>query len=443
MKRQRRGSNPPQYNSPPSYGTPPSYNSPPSYGTPPATPRGREVTSLHLLLIPITALVGLITWFICNSVYQSQILSMPRPALIGLMFVMLYMVLALFLIVFSNIRGTFRGIVITGDSGMGGIIAILLVGAVALFALAALFQWLYSLGDAVVVTSPTSYVFVIDDSGSMSSNDPSDARYDAIDAVLQGQSSDFPYMVYAFASDVDMIREMAPSTANISVEPSAASGGTALLTALERVMDDYDANVWDGGTAPKVILLTDGYAGDIGLFNSTQSTLDRYIDARISISTVGLGSVDESLMNTIAKTTGGVFLQVDDVTDLATTMASAGVSYSDRDLLSIRYSSNHNVLLGILRVVFLSILGTLLGGLMAVAYGFEDSTGLIVGSSIAKAVLGALLMELGTGVMGFSDTSMWCVLWILLAITIATIVQKQRVSGNERHDPGKISRNLF
>ena len=60
--------------------------------------------------------------------------------------------------------------------------------------------------------------------------------------------------------------------------------------------------------------------------------------------------------------------------------------------------------------------------MVAVAYGFQDSTLLIIVSSIVKSVLGAAIMELGTSVLGFSDKFMWLVLWMLLSITLATKV---------------------
>lgn len=127
-------------------------------------------------------------------------------------------------------------------------------------------------------------------------------------------------------------------------------------------------------------------------------------------------------MNKIAKSTGGVFIDVSDAAALSEAMNTAAREYADRDLLSTRYISSLNVLYGFLRVLFLSLLGSGLGFLVAVAYGFPDSTSLIIVSSIVKSVLGAIIMELGTSVLGFSDKFMWLILWILLSITLATKV---------------------
>ena len=135
---------------------------------------------------------------------------------------------------------------------------------------------------------------------------------------------------------------------------------------------------------------------------------------------MGLGQVDINLMNKIAKSTGGVFIDVSDVSTLSQAMKAAAREYTDRDLLSTRYIASLNGLYGFLRVLFLSLLGSGVGFLVAVAYGFQDSTSLIIVSSIVKSVLGGMIMELGTSVFGFSDKSMWLVLWILISITLAT-----------------------
>ena len=188
-------------------------------------------------------------------------------------------------------------------------------------------------------------------------------------------------------------------------------------------------------SSPKVILLTDGYATDIGLFKSINSVLKTYVKNRISISTVGLGDVDTNLMNKIAKTTGGVFIDVSDASDLGDAMTSAATQYTSRDLLSTRYTTNLNFLYALLRIIFISILGIAIGFAAAIAYGSQESSTLIFVSSAIKSIVGAILMEIGTDVIGISDKLVWFVLWILISVTIAT---KQTIY---KRDPRTPSRN--
>ena len=98
---------------------------------------------------------------------------------------------------------------------------------------------------------------------------------------------------------------------------------------------------------------------------------------------------------------------------------SAVSQTSSRDLLSARYADQGNFRLALMRVVFLFILGTGIGLLAMLVYGNEESAMLMVISSAVKALAGALVMELGTGVFGMPAKLAWLILWILIAATIA------------------------
>lgn len=270
------------------------------------------------------------------------------------------------------------------------------------------------------IVQPTSYIFVIDDSGSMKDIDPEQERYSAIKTVLQDKPEDFSFMIYSFANDATIIRDMASISEGIPEIRGNNEGKTAIRTTLGKVLDDFKAKKWDGGSTPKVILLSDGAATDINLFSGINKILKRYASNHISISTVGLQYADEELMNKIAKKTGGVFVNIADASQLSEAMRSAGMEYTERDLLSIRYMASLNFLYGILRIVFLAILGVLLGFEVCLSYGSNESSNLIICSSIIKAIIGAFIMEFGTGILGFSDKFTWFVLWVLLALTIAT-----------------------
>lgn len=66
-------------------------------------------------------------------------------------------------------------------------------------------------------------------------------------------------------------------------------------------MDDMESGAlpYDEGT--QVILLTDGYATDNGFFDfRLNKILKKYNSKKVSVSTVGLGSVDENMLNDIS-----------------------------------------------------------------------------------------------------------------------------------------------
>lgn len=410
--------------------------------TPPKSPRRNtrvpsthRAVSLNALLLFITIIIGIVAWAVGTILYSAGVDIIAMPLLIGIIFVILYLLLAVTIFVYSMSTGLFEENILTGSSDLvSSVFSIMIIG-VLVFGLAILFQWIYGMDFIKEDQQPTAYIFVIDDSGSMTENDPLQLRYGALKSVLNNVDSDFPYMVYSFSDDVKIISDMKPVADGIPQITGESSGGTSIRTVLDKVVQDRLDEVWDGGVSPKVILLTDGYATDIGLFKSINSVLKTYVKNRISISTVGLGDVDTNLMNKIAKTTGGVFIHVSDASDLGDAMTSAATQYTSRDLLSTRYTTNLNFLYALLRIIFISILGIAIGFAAAIAYGSQESSTLIFVSSAIKSIVGAILMEIGTDVIGISDKLVWFVLWILISVTIAT---KQTIY---KRDPRTPSRN--
>ena len=392
------------------------------------SPAGVAV-KMNWLFLLITLAAGIVAWLIGTLVYSGMVDTASRPWLIGLIFLILYVIVVLTVFIFSNITAVFRENMLTGSPDKGLTALILLAGAVIVFFLAAFFQWLYGLSASAKQAGPTSYVFVIDDSGSMTANDPDGERYTAIREVLRDMDSDFPYMVYGFSNDTTVLQPMTTVGKGLPQLSGASDGGTAIRGALKQVLEDYQSGVWKGGDSPRVILLTDGVAGDIGLFRPINPVLKQYAKARISVSTVGLGDADENLMRSIAESTGGVYIDVSDATELSAAMKSAAVKTSAHDLLSVRYSSHLGWLYGFLRILFLTILGCVIGLGALVAYGYADTANLLLVATGATSLLGALLMELSTG-LGASAGLMWLILWILYSATAA---------GKPVYDPGRMA----
>ncbi len=387
--------------------------------------RSRQM-AINIPLIIITGIIGVASWAVEEIVYSALVDNIPRFLLIGVLFSALCLVLCVTVYLYSKTTGVYEQNILTGhDDGIGTVLYMAFC-MVVVFLAAILFQWIYGLNLGTQITEPTSYIFLIDDSGSMQENDPSQERYSAIYNVLEDMPDTFEYMVYGFSNDSHIVRRMAPVSEGVQELSGNSSGGTAIKAALNQVLDDYENGIWNGGTNPKLILLTDGYATDIGFFSPINKVLRRYVSAHISVSTVGLGDVDSSLLARIAKTTGGVFVDVEYVSELSEAMRSAATEYTARDLLSTRYQPSLNLLFGLLRVVFLTILGVGIGFVVAIAYGLHDTVSLTLASSLVTSFLGALIMELGTGLLGLSDRLMWLILWGLIAVTVAVKITNYR-----------------
>jgi len=390
----------------------------------------RKSTQFNSLMLIASLVLGAVAWLIGLVIYNAAVDTWSRPLLIGVLFGILALLIPLGILIISSMQGAFQQDMVTGG-GVGSVIVLILVAALLITGLGTLFQWLYGLRSAKNQPEPSSYIFVIDDSGSMEQNDPSQLRYTAINEVLKGKPDGFPYMIYSFSNDVSVLRPMQPSTGSEAPITGISSGSTYIKLTLEQILSDYKNGVWSGGAYPKVILLTDGYASDIPWFFLIRKTMKEYSKSGISISTVGLGDVDTNLMERIADSTGGVFIDVADAALLGEALNTAAQQYSADDLLTVRSTAGNGLLYGFLRVLFLTLLGLCIGFISAVAYGQLDASSLVLVSSGVLSLVGALLMELLTAA-GFSDRICWLLLWLLIAAMLCTLQVASRGRGPSR-----------
>ena len=271
---------------------------------------------------------------------------------------------------------------------------------------------------------PTSYIFLIDNSGSMSSSDPQAIRYDAIGRIVSKQADDFPYAVYGFSNGTWVQRELAPAYEGVGELDSSPGGGTEIKGALETFYSEYENGLKDRlGDAPKVLLLSDGVATDIGIFSSIDKTLDKYSKADLPVSTVGLGSgVDEELMQRIADETGGVFVSSADIDNLEEAMQNAISKYSDdryaRTLYTHRRVPSLDILYALMRIVFMAILSTGISmSMVLVVADTQKDKDLVSFSSVITGVLAGLIIELAINLLNLPPSIIRVIFFVLTALT--------------------------
>lgn len=347
-------------------------------------------------LLIATIIAGVVAFIANVFLYISQEDSMPQYLLISLMMLVLVLLVGGTILVVAKVSED------TDDeffflTGRGPIVIGLVVALVVLVLASMGLEILYD-SDIITVSSPTSYIFLLDESSSMKDSDPDFQRNEAVNAMMQTLSPDTPYAVYMFATQTACARPMAPYSQGAYTPDwnlaNSVGGGTAIRRGLETVLSDYHAGYFaGGGSNPRVILLSDGEAGDMDL-STSQDILDDYADAGISISTVGLGYDARSLMETIANETGGAYVHIDNAQDLAVSFSKAGRITANRDLFSERNNVSKDLLYGFLRVLFLTILGALIAVIKAMALAKEDSHWLVMIEGVIAAFVGALAVEL-------------------------------------------------
>lgn len=386
--------------------------------------RGRY--SVRMLFV--TVMVGVIYALVAEGFYRIAEDVIPGVVLIPLYFTGLFLVLgaAVYLtgkLIYSR---TFSGI-----NKRQWVITLLLI-----LALSALFEFLYEIArEKKQAKEITSFLFVLDDSGSMESNDPERIRYQAIDTLLEGKEDSFQYGIYSFNNESTVLRNMAPKSQAQDYILPEVNGGTAIMGTLVAIKDSLETGELLIDESCKVILLSDGYATDISFTNKNKvaKILESFAQRGICISTVGLADADDSLMSMIADKTGGVYVKANDISTLDEAMnQAASATNVSRNLLGYRAIVSFDLLLGFMRIAFITVLGIIIAGEKTVlCERFLDTRSVLI-SSTAGSILAGFCIEIGMNTVGVHPTVMRMVTCALIAFTLL----KKDIRANEEANSG-------
>jgi len=290
----------------------------------------------------------------------------------------------------------------------------------AIVILSVLFEFLYELQITWSAGGTSSYIFLIDASGSMAENDPDGRCYDAMANLLEKQPQDFRYAVYTFDDQVYLLRNMERQSANIEWSP-IGGGGTSTRGALESILNDIKTGTLLNTKKSRLILLTDGLANDISsdYQNELSEIIDGYNEAGISIYTIGLIGANDEQMTYIAEQAGGSYIHVDDVENLDSAMEQAGEDIvTERDLLNYHDATSAEWLFALMRILFIALLGIVIGvQKMVLCERFLDTSSILY-SSVTGSVLAGLLIELGLNAFGFPPFIIRVILCMLIAFML-------------------------
>ncbi|MCC8014815.1 MAG: VWA domain-containing protein, partial [Eubacterium sp.] len=179
--------------------------------------------------------------------------------------------------------------------------------------------------------------FLIDDSGSMSGNDPNCERATAIKKIMENKDVNFPYSVYRFTDESQLLKEMGPYSQDDSYQFDS-NGSTNIIGSINTVLDEIIANK-SMDDSPRIMLVSDGSSSSLG----ANSVIDRCNDNGISISSISFGNFfGNSLLNKLATRTGGVYVEVENIDNLYNEMQTAITSNASRNLVSERFMLSLN-----------------------------------------------------------------------------------------------------
>ncbi|HEX2051789.1 MAG TPA: VWA domain-containing protein [Actinomycetota bacterium] len=170
---------------------------------------------------------------------------------------------------------------------------------------------------------------LIDTSGSMSSNDPSNQRVEAAHLFVDKMSDKDGAAVTGFSSSATRYIGLTKldTAANRAAVHAAvdrtkfASGGTNIESAVQDAISILGNN--GSGRARVALLLTDGGS------SYNESTTSAARNARVTIHTVGFGSDDATLLRSIATGTGGTYRHLTTPQDLPNAYAEIAQTLID------------------------------------------------------------------------------------------------------------------
>ena len=341
-----------------------------------------------------------------------------------------YLIHSILLIAFSKIRGM-KGPIRREVRTFRNFLLCLVLVRVASF----VFEWIYELGRGIKREPATSYIFLIDDSGSMKSSDASFIRYQALKPILENEAPKFPFAIFSFSDDMMKIRDMKEKEDNLpnyQMPEERQMGGTAIKTTLSAVVEDLIAGRIQGGTSPKIILLSDGEPTDMGSISSIDPVLDRCENNGIVVSTIGLGrGIDDRLMRRIAESTGGVYMHADNAMDLRTQMEKAALGVSNRNLLGYRSTRKNGGLYALERILFMGAIGVFIG--IAILYIVPIMPQqLTFYGAIAKGAFAGLILELFISVFRSSVSFTNVLYFLLIGVVLAQYYMSAPIGGGNQ-----------
>ena len=298
-------------------------------------------------------------------------------------------------------------------------IAVAILGTAIMFAAAALFEFVYEIKvepkqkeePAVeqVVFIPVDYIFCIDDSGSMSDNDPQDLRDSALMDLLDqiSPTSRVGILRYNAGLKSEESVGLAPLDENQKqllrgvLQNHKSGGNTNFKAPLQEALDEY-IKADETGRKPIVVLLTDGEDSiDI------QHWVDEYNKNGITLCGIFLGEDNSNYletMKTLCEGTNGFVVNAKDADQLlsayGTIVEETATTEPVEEPEYIRFlagpregTDKKNVLSIVERLLFFGLLGLLLGGAIRIMLGEMLFKQIFIGGGLG--LLAGAIVEFG------------------------------------------------
>lgn len=382
---------------------------------------------INLLLLLFSLIGGAVGFVFGEIMLQRLPGDLPGIVIIGLYFGVLALCIGLFCLAAEMTKPRLNGL--SWRQRYVGSSWKLLVPAtlVMLFVAGLALEFVYEL-NLGGLKQVKNIVFVIDDSGSMETNDPDGSRYEATKMLIDKMDKEKEAAIIVFDDRAQLIQPFVRLRdqgvkdevyAKLdSLEPM--QGGTNIDQALAEAMNQIqERDTSKRGTL--VILLSDGYS-----VVDTENALSEYKKGGIAVNTIGLGmdnsegSEGSALLRDIAAYTGGQYQDVTEADQLTFAFQKIYDNIGERTLITERTGPmKDSGYYMALRIVSVILIGALLGLALGIMF---DNRYLAKSFSIGGAAggtLAGLLLEFGLSGEAFPDSMVRLLACLILAGVIA------------------------
>lgn len=269
-----------------------------------------------------------------------------------------------------------------------------------LFACAGLLQYIYGL-NFQKVKEINDVVMLIDISGSMANTDSENRRFTAVENLLLQMDEQKRAAVFVFDESVKNIQDMRYVTYELKkgikeklASYSVPSGRTNIKDALEKAFSHINETS-EADRAAMVILLSDG-DDSFGLGQNFKATVDPYRKADIPVFTIGMNNSNEGMLKRISRYSGGNYYSVSKVDEIENIFERV---YKERDLRLLMGertgSASYKILYAAMRVLFMSIVGMLIGLSVGVLFDNKYIARSLAIGGIAAGTASGFILEIG------------------------------------------------
>lgn len=395
---------------------------------------------LASLLISVVA--GVLCFFVGNSVYVRLMFgNMWRPLVIGLFF----LIVTVFLLVAARLCAAVGGY--SRASMKDNLKALAIV--VVIFLSVILFEFVYERDLTIFkreenapAAEVSSYVFLIDTTVSMQSNDPYHESEAAISEVMSNERN-MDYCVYTFSDDAELYHGMKAASRVKRQSYSFEYDGlcTDILQSLDTVLDDIAVGKIAAGNRPLILIVTDGESNG----NEMDLLLDKADRVNAILCAIGFGGAEETFVESLTARSSGVFRMIDNASNITSSFRDvvsdvkrqeilATTAGYQRDMLSTRERAGLDWVLAAERILFLAALGFMYLLLKSFQIRSGGSSLNTLVPNIVVIAIGAMSIEIGMNLLHFPAWLMRMIMCICFTLIIVCRGEKASVAPPNHSD---------